>query len=416
MHRREVRWFVGAVIVAATLAAGGPARAEKGRGTVARVWVTTPDGAMKMADPGAGPFRAGGSSRLPITGGPSRPDPRKDGFGASIPDSSAVVLQRLTPANRDAAMRSLFGRDGDHLSFLRQPMGASDFTASGQYTYDDVPAGETDYAMRRFSIAHDRVAILPLLRQALRLNPQIKVIATPWSPPAWMKTNASLIGGRLIDDPRVYAAYASYFVKFVEAYQREGVPIYALPLQKEPQNRHPNGYPGMDFPVAQEAKLVDALGPALRRAHLKTKLLGYDHNWSEHPDDIASTPPGSDPETEYARDLLASDAGRGLAGAAVHCYAGDQHRMTHMHDAFPDKGIWFTECSGSHGASDPPAQVFSDTLKWHARTLVLGVTRNWGKTVVNWNLALAPAGGPHNGGCDTCTGVVTVGPGDQVSR
>src|SRR3954462_6156465 len=416
MHRREVRWFVGAVIAAATLAGGAPARAEKGRGTVARVWVTTPDGAMKMADRGAVAFRAGGSSRLTITADPSREYQRVDGFGASITDSSAVVLQRLTPPNRDAAMRSLFGRDGDRLSFLRQPMGASDFTASGLYTYDDLPAGETDYALRRFSIAHDRVAILPLLRQALRLNPQIKVIATPWSPPAWMKTNQSLIGGRLIDDPRIYDAYATYFVKFVQAYEREGVPIYALTLQNEPQNRHPNGYPGTDLPVAQEAKLVEALGPALRRAHLRTKLLGYDHNWSEHPDDVASTPPGSDPETEYARDLLASDAGRGLAGAAVHCYAGDQHRMTHMHDAFPDKGIWFTECSGSHGASDPPAQVFSDTLKWHARNLTIGVPRNWAQSVVTWNLALHADGSPHNGGCDTCTGVVTVDPDGTVTR
>ena len=417
MHRGEMRWFAGAAIAAATLAAGAPALADHARSTAAHVWVTTPDGAMKMADQGVVPFRPGGSSQLTITVDPSRGYQRMDGFGASITDSSAAVLQRLEPANRDAAMRSLFSRDGgDGLSFLRQPMGASDFTASGQYTYDDVPAGQTDYALRHFSIAHDRVAIIPLLRQALRLNPQIKVIATPWSPPAWMKTNGSLIGGRLIDDPRIYATYASYFVKFVQGYQQAGVPIYALTLQNEPQNRHPNGYPGMDFPLAQEAKLVDALGPALRRAHLNTKLLGYDHNWSEHPDDIASTPPGSDPETEYAHDLLASDAGRWLAGTAFHCYSGDQQRMTQLHDAFPDKGIWFTECSGSHGASDPPAQVFSDTLKWHARNLVIGVTRNWAQTVVNWNLALDPSGGPHLNGCGTCTGVVTVGPDQTVTQ
>jgi glucosylceramidase len=186
-------------------------------------------------------------------------------------------------------------------------------------------------------------------------------------------------------------------------------------LQNEPQNRRPSGYPGMDLPVAQEAKVIEALGPRLRRARLRTKILGYDHNWSEHPNDIASTPPGEDPETEYPTKLLQSGAGRWLAGTAFHCYSGDPIRQTELQRAFPDKGIWFTECSGSHGASDPPAQVFSDTLKWHARNLVLGVTRNWGKTVVNWNLALDPSGGPHNGGCDTCTGVVTVGPGDAVT-
>ena len=167
--------------------------------------------------------------------------------------------------------------------------------------------------------------------------------------------------------------------------------------------------------VAQEAKLINELGPRLRRAGLKTKIFGYDHNWAEHPNDIATTPPGEDPETEYPTDLLESGAGRWLAGTAFHCYAGDQVRQTALHDAFPDKGVWFTECSGSHGPTDPPAQVFSDTLKWHARNLTLGVTRNWGKTVVNWNLALDPSGGPHNGGCDTCTGVVTVD-GDTVTR
>ena len=231
-----------------------------------------------------------------------------------------------------------------------------------------------------------------------------------------MKTNQSLVGGRLIDDPRIYDTYARYFVEFIQAYRRAGVPIYAVTLQNEPQNRFPNAYPGMDFPVAQEAKLINALGPKLKAAHLNTLIFGYDHNWSEHPNDVANTPPGEDPETEYPFDLMRTSAGRYLAGTAFHCYAGDQVRQTQMHDAFPEKGVWFTECSGSHGPTDPPAQVFSDTLKWHARNITLGVTRNWGMTTVNWNLALDPNGGPHNGGCDTCTGVVTVGPGNTVTR
>ncbi len=380
----------------------------------AHVWITTPDGTQRMHDAGAVAFRQGASANLTVTVDPSRVYQRMDGFGASITDSSASVLYRLDPLQRDAAMRDLFGTD--RLSLLRQPMGASDFVDGPFYTYDDLPAGSTDYGMRHFSVEHDRQQILPLLRQALALNPALKVIATPWSPPAWMKTSGSLIGGRLIDDPRIYDAYAQYFVKFIQAYQRAGVPIYAVTLQNEPQNRNPNAYPGMDMPVAQEAKLVDALGPALQRAGLHTKLLGYDHNWSEHPNDIASTPPGEDPEVDYPFDLLRSDAAQWLAGTAFHCYSGDQSRQTDLHNAFPDKEIWFTECSGSHGPTDPPAQVFSDTLKWHARNLVLGVTRNWGQSVVNWNLALDPSGGPHNGGCGTCTGVLTVGPGQTVTR
>src|SRR3954453_18789025 len=367
------------------LAAVSPAAASS-----ARVWVTTPDGAEKMHDRGTVDFHPGGSSALTVSVDPSRRYQSMDGFGASITDSSARVLYRLSKPQRAAAMRSLFA--DDKLSFLRQPMGASDFVEGPHYTYDDVPPGETDYRLRHFSIAHDRKQILPLLREALALNPGLKLMATPWSPPAWMKTNQSLIGGRLIDSPRIYATYARYFVEFIKAYRREGVPVYAVTLQNEPQNRNPNGYPGADVPVAQEAKLIDELGPRLRRAGLRTKIFGYDHNWAEHPNDIASTPPGEDPETESPTKLLNTSAGRWIAGTAFHCYAGDQVRQAQLQEAFPDKGIWFTECSGSHGPADPPAQVFSDTLKWHTRNLVLGVPRNWGKTVVNWNLALDPSG------------------------
>jgi glucosylceramidase len=371
---------------------------------------------LKLSDQGAVAFRPGGSANLTITVDPSRTYQRMDGFGASITDSSARVLFRLDQATRDQTMAALFSPgSGDGLSFLRQPMGASDFVETGFYTYDDMPAGQTDYAMAHFSIGHDQAQILPLLRQALAFNPRLKIMATPWSPPAWMKTNQSLIGGRLVDTPATYAAYARYLVKFVQAYAHAGVPVYAVTVQNEPQNRNPSGYPGTDLPLRQEIKLIEALGPALRAARLPTKILGYDHNWSEHPNDVASTPPGEDPETEYPTDLLRSAAARWVAGTAFHCYSGDSSRQTQLHANVPGKGIWFTECSGSHGPTDPPAQVFSDTLKWHARNLILGVTRNWGSTVVNWNLALDPAGGPHLGGCDTCTGVVTVGPGQQVT-
>ena len=183
------------------LAAVSPAAASS-----ARVWVTTPDGAEKMHDRGTVDFHAGGSDALTISVDPSRRYQTMDGFGASITDSSASVLYELSKPQREAAMRSLFAEN--KLSFLRQPMGASDFVDGPHYTYDDVPAGKTDYRLKHFTIAHDREQILPLLRRALKLNPKLKVIGTPWSPPAWMKTNQSLIGGRLIDSPRIYDAYA----------------------------------------------------------------------------------------------------------------------------------------------------------------------------------------------------------------
>jgi glucosylceramidase len=384
----------------------------------ARVWVTTPDRAEQLHEREPVRFAAGAGDAPTIVLDPTARYQTMDGFGASITDSAAAVLYRLDPAARDAAMRSLFDpRSGIGVSFLRQPVGSSDFTAAPQhYTYDDVPAGRTDFALRHFSIAHDEAQILPLLRRARQLNPRLSVMATPWSPPAWMKTSGSLIGGRLIDDPRIYDAYARYLVKFVRAYAAAGVPIDFLSVQNEPQNRNPSGYPGTDMPVRQEAAVIAALGPKLRAASPRTRILGYDHNWSTHPADVESTPPGEDPETDYPYRLLRTGAAKWIAGTAYHCYSGDPSAMTVLHEAFPHKGIWFTECSGSHGPDDPPEQVFRDTLVWHARNVIIGTTRNWAKSVVNWNIALDSTGGPHLGGCDTCTGLLTVRPDRSVSR
>ncbi len=383
----------------------------------ARVWVTTPDRAELMAEREPVAFRSGTSAHPTIVVDPGRTYQRVDGFGASITDSSAAVLRGLAPGVREETMRKLFDPvRGIGVSFLRQPAGSSDFTAEAEhYTYDDVPAGQTDFPLRHFSIARDEERILPLLRQAKRLNPALAVMGTPWSPPAWMKTGDSLVGGRLKDDPAVYDAYARYLVKYVKAYAAAGVPIDFLSVQNEPQNRTPSAYPGTDMPVAQQLKVIEALGPKLRIASPRTKILAYDHNWATHPNDVAATPPGSSPETDYPYRILRSPAARWIAGTAYHCYYGDPAEQTALHEAFPDKGIWFTECSGSRGATDPPAKVFSDTLRWHARNVVMGTTRNWARSAVNWNIALDSTGGPHNGGCDTCTGLVTAQPDGSVT-
>ena len=411
--------------IALTLASTGTAVASPAAtapagpdGPPARVWVTTVDRSQLLTEAAPVTFGRGSSAEPTIVVDPRRTYQRMDGFGASITDSSATVLYRLAPATREATMRSLFDPvRGIGISFLRQPIGSSDFTAASEHwTYDDVPAGQTDFALRHFSIARDEAQVLPLLRRAKQLNPRLSVMGTPWSPPAWMKTSDSLVGGRLKDDPAVYRAYARYLVKFVQAYARAGVPIDYLSVQNEPQNRAPSGYPGTDMPVRQQVAVIEALGPLLQRVSPRTKILAYDHNWATHPADIATTPPGEDPETDYPYEVLASPAARWIAGTAYHCYSGDPSAQTALHEAFPHKGIWFTECSGSHGPDDPPAQVFRDTLTWHSRNIVIGTTRNWAKSVVTWNIALDPSGGPHLGGCDTCTGLVTVGPDGTVTR
>ena len=380
----------------------------------AQVWLSSPDGTYRLTDAGSVRFGAAFDSATPtIVVDPNRRFQSMTGFGASITDSSAAVLYRLAPAARTTAMTDLFATDG--IDFLRQPIGASDFTDEPAYTYDDVPAGQTDYALKQFSIAHDRTQILPLLRQASRLNPALKIMGTPWSPPAWMKTNGSLVGGRLIDRPAIYRAYAQYLVKFVEAYRREGVRVDYLSVQNEPQNRAPSGYPGMDLPSWQAAKVIEQLGPLLRRSGLDTGILGYDHNWTEHPNDAANTPPDEVADIDhYPQELLASPAARWVEGTAYHCYSGDPSAMTALHNEFPAQDVYFTECSGSQSGN--PADTFSDTLKWHARNLIIGNTRNWAKTVVNWNLALDETNGPHTGGCGTCTGVITVDAAGTVTR
>ncbi|GAA4249704.1 discoidin domain-containing protein [Dactylosporangium darangshiense] len=411
MQRRVLRLVAVGTAVGLGLA-GLPASAQASAAPSARVWVTTIDRAELMHERAAVPFTTNASNGVTIAVDPSRTYQSMDGFGASITDSSASVLYRLSPQQRAEAMRALFDPErGAGVSFLRQPIGASDFTAEAvHYTFDDMPPGQTDYTLSHFSIEHDRAQVLPLLREAKRLNPQLKVMATPWSPPAWMKTSDSLASGELKDDPKVYAAYAVYLTRFVLAYTAAGVPVDYLTVQNEPQNRDAGGGPVMGLNTTQASKVIEILGPLLRILSPRTKILGYDHNWQTHPNDIKNTPPGQDPEADYPYKMLSTPASRWLAGTAYHCYYGDPSAMTALHDAFPDKGIWFTECSGSHGANDTPAQYFTDTLKWHARTITVGTTRNWAKSAVTWNIALDSTGGPHLGGCGTCTGLVTVQP------
>ncbi|MEE4546354.1 discoidin domain-containing protein [Streptomyces sp. V4-01] len=384
----------------------------------AQVWLTTADDSAQLQQQAPVAFHPGDSDLTTITVDPAQRFQRMDGFGGALTDSSASVLSSLPVATREAAMRELFdARQGIGVSFLRQPIGSSDFTASAtHYTYDDMPAGQTDFALTHFSIAHDQRQILPLLRQAEQLDPQLTVLATPWSPPAWMKDSDSLVGGHLKDDPAVYRAYARYLVKFVQAYAAAGVRVDYLTVQNEPQNRAPKAYPGTDLPVEQEAKVIEALGPLLHTAGLHTKILAYDHNWTTHPDDIATAQRlGEDPQTDYPYEILDSPAARYVTGTAYHCYSGDPSAQSALHDAHPDKGIWFTECSGSHGATDTPAQYFRGTLTWHARTITIGTTRNWARSVADWNLVLDADGGPHNGGCDTCTALLTVQPDGTVT-
>ncbi|MEK7401895.1 MAG: glycoside hydrolase family 30 beta sandwich domain-containing protein [Gemmatimonadota bacterium] len=310
------------------------------------------------------------------------------GFGAALTDASAWLIQnKLTPPQREALLQELFGRDpGVGFSFVRLDMGASDFSLQ-HYSYDDMPVGETDPTLANFSIAPDRAETIPILRRALAINPRLTVMASPWSAPGWMKTTGSLIKGTLRSD--AYESFAEYFRKFIEAYAAEGVPIYAITVQNEP-HFEPENYPGMRLEPAARAKFVgEHLGPLFARTGIRTRILDWDHNWDE---------PNSPLQM-----LADTTARRYVSGVAWHCYGGDVSAQSVVRDAYPDKDVFFTECSGGDWAPR-----FGDNLVWTARNLIIGATRNWARGVLMWNLALDGRHGPHTGGCGDCRSVVTI--------
>ena len=317
-----------------------------------------------------------------------------DGVGASLTDSAGwVIWNKLNASQQAALLKACSIRMPVSGSvMLRQPMGATDFSASGNYSYDDVPAGQTDPNLAQFSIAHDQTYLIPLLHLALSINPSLKVQALPWSPPAWMKTSGSMNGGNVVTTD--FAVLAQYFTRFINDYQQQGVPIYAVSMQNEPLNST-NSYPSAYVASSDEANFIgNYLGPALAGAGLGgVKIVGYEHNWDQ---------------PQYPEALLADNTAYGyLAGSSFHCYAGDVTAQSQVEQAYPAKGIWFTECSGTVGSS------FAGDLAWNAENLLIGATRNWARGVTLWNIALDQNSGPRNGGCTNCRGVVTID--DSVS-
>lgn len=370
------------------------------------VYQTTPDllEALSQCETLHFSRRIAGDSTLPII----RVDDGKsfqtmDGFGASLTDAAAwLFATKLTREQTDTAFKMLFSRaDGIALSFLRQPLGSSDLAVSF-YSFDDLcqqsatacttPAGVGDPKLAHFSLRHDEAYILPLLKKALALNPAIKVMLTPWSPPGWMKSNGSMLGteadGKTPSTlrPEDYTAYAHYLVKAVEGYEAAGVPVYALSVVNEPLYAPPT-YSGMRMTAEEQIAFLDkALGPALAAARLTTKVMVYDHNW-DHP--------------EYPETVLRDPTAYALAaGIAWHHYGGDPAAMTRLHEEFPQKGEWVTESSGGTWQK-------GNILAQEAGELIASV-RNWAKSYVLWAVATDQDHGPHVGGCDSCRGLLTL--------
>ena len=386
-RRAAQRSGLGAALGAALLVAGCAGQAGMDRAPSVELWLTTADQKALLA-PQPALVLADGAPQDAITIDPSRRYQGMVGFGAAISDASAYLIQtRLTSDQRDALLRDLFDRQtGLGLSFTRLTIGGSDFSRTHQ-SYDDVPAGQTDPLLRHFSIDIARKEVLPTTRAALAINPDLKIMATPWSPPGWMKTSGSMIKGTLKEE--YYPAFAAYLRRTVEGFAADGVPVHYLSIQNEP-DFEPENYPGMRLSPAQRATIIGGhVGPEFARAGLGTSILEWDHNWDKPEQPLAVL---ADPE-----------ASRYVSGVAWHCYGGDVAAQSQVRDRYPDKDVFFTECSGGEWSPG-----WSEGWPWMMRNLIVGSTRHWARGVLLWNLALDEKYGPHLGGCGDCRGVVTI--------
>lgn len=310
-----------------------------------------------------------------------------DGFGFSLTGGSAEVINQLIPEKKKELLQQLFGATENDISisYLRISIGASDLDAA-TFSYNDMPSGQTDVNLDQFSLAPDLKNLIPLLKEILAINPSIKIMATPWSPPVWMKDNNNTVGGSL--QPKYYSVYANYLVKYIQQMKAQGITIDAITPQNEPL--HPGNNPSMYMSAVQQASFIkSSLGPAFKTNSISTKIIIYDHN--------------CDNPTYPISILNDAEAKAFVSGSAFHLYAGDINALSTVKNAHPDKDVYFTEQYTSSDGS------FGGDLKWHLKNVVIGSMRNWSKTALEWNLANNATFGPHtNGGCTTCKGAITV--------
>lgn len=319
-----------------------------------------------------------------------------DGFGYSLTGGSAQHISQMSAPARAALLKELFATDGNNIgvSYIRLSVGASDLNEK-VFSYNDLPEGQTDLNQAKFDLGLDKVDVIPVMKEILAINPKIKVLGSPWSPPLWMKTTYDARGGML--KPEYYDAYAKYLVKYVQEMKKEGITIDAITVQNEPL--HPGNNPSLLMVAPDQAIFVKKnLGPAFEKSGIKTKIIIYDHN-ADRPD--------------YPITILNDkEARKYIDGSAFHLYGGKIEALSDVRDAHPDKNIYFTE---QMVVERPNAATINITGP--VRRLIIGATRNWSRNVLEWNLAADPENKPFTdrGGCPTCQGAVTIDK-DNVSR
>lgn len=352
-------------------------------------WITNGDRSSLLAPGPALSFKASTGANNEIVVDSTATYQTMDGFGYTLTGGSAMLIHsKLNSTDRAALLKELFSTSsgGVGFSYLRLSIGASDLD-DHVFSYDDLEPGETDESLAKFSLATDKTHLIPLLKEILQINPSIKILGSPWSAPTWMKSNGLPKGGSL--KTQYYSTYAQYFVKYVQGMAVEGITIDAITLQNEPE--HPGNTPSMTMTSAEQAAFVkSSLGSAFEAAGIKTKIIIYDHN-CDHPN--------------YPMDVLKdAAASKYIDGSAFHMYLGDISALSTVHNAYPDKSVYFTE-QWTSGQGD-----FGGDLRWHVKNLIIGAPRNWSRNVLEWNLAADENFNPHtsDGGCNLCQGALTI--------
>ena len=362
----------------------------------AEAWITNPDRSYLFKKESVPlPFVAAGTSNQLIDIDEEQSFQTMEGFGYTLTGGSAMLINKMPAAQRAALLKNLFATDEEHIgiSYLRVSIGASDLDEQ-VFSYNDLPAGQTDPELTKFSLDPDRTHLIPVLKEILAIYPAMKILGSPWSPPTWMKTNDSTKGGSL--KPDYYDAYAKYFVKYIRGMKAEGITIDAITIQNEPL--HPGNNPSLLMLAPEQATFIkNHLGPQFAANNITTKIILYDHN-ADRPDYPISIL--NDPEAK-----------KYVAGSAFHLYGGNIEALSTVHNAHPDKKIYFTEqWIGAPGN-------FAGDFAWHMKTLLIGAPRNWAVNVLEWNLAADPNQKPHTpGGCTQCLGALTIDGGNVTKN
>jgi glucosylceramidase len=361
------------------------------------LWLTNPDrSALFQLQAPPIPFTTAPATTQIIDVDSNKTYQTIDGFGFALTGGSAQLIQHMDPAKRAALLQELFADNGNNIgvSYLRLSVGSSDMN-DHVFSYDDLPEGQTDTSMAKFSLDPDKADVIPVLKQILAIDPKIKILASPWSAPLWMKTTGVARGGVL--KPEYFSAYADYFVKYIQAMKAEGISIDTLTIQNEPLNEK-NTPSMLMLETEQHDFIKNDLGPAFKKAGIKTKIVLYDHNL-DHP--------------LYPLSILRDPAtAKYIDGTGFHLYGGTVDAMTEVHNAFPNKNLYFTEQSVTDHTGSDAINVSKPVAR-----VMIGVSRNWSKNILLWNLAADPQNGPHtnDGGCSGCRGAVTID-GSKVTR